>query len=69
MEIYFSIVQRKVLQPNDFESTAQLARTLNAFEHHWNAIAEPFGWQFTSHDLAQLLLRLSAHEAQRRFAA
>jgi len=34
VEIYFSIVQRKLLQPNDFENTAQLARALNAFEHH-----------------------------------
>ncbi len=27
VEIYFSIVQRKLLQPNDFESTAELARS------------------------------------------
>ena len=42
IEIYFSIVQRKVLEPNDFQDVPEVARTLNAFEHHWNEIAEPF---------------------------
>src|SRR5439155_210272 len=58
IEIYFSIVQRKVLEPNDFDNLADLARTLNAFEHHWNEIAEPFDWRFTRHDLADLMQRL-----------
>lgn len=35
-EIYYSIVQRKLLKPNDFTDLAELARTLDAFEHHWN---------------------------------
>jgi hypothetical protein len=30
LEIYYSIVQRKVLEPNDFVSLADRARTLNA---------------------------------------
>src|SRR6266404_9798919 len=34
IEIYYSIVQRKLLEPNDFDNLAELARTLNAFEHH-----------------------------------
>jgi hypothetical protein len=42
IEIYYSIVQRKVLEPHDFDSLADLARTLNAFEYHRNEIAEPF---------------------------
>ncbi|MGZ4259951.1 MAG: transposase, partial [Solirubrobacteraceae bacterium] len=33
IEIYFSIVQRKVLTPNDFDSLASVARRLNQFEH------------------------------------
>jgi hypothetical protein len=36
LEIYFSIVQRKVLEPNDIANLADVARTLNAFERHWN---------------------------------
>ncbi len=69
IEIYFSIVQRKVLEPNDFDNLAELARTLNAFEYHWNEIAEPFDWNFTRDDLAALLNRLAAHEPQLQLAA
>jgi len=69
IEIYFSIVQRKVLKPNDFNNLADVARTLNAFEHHWNEIAEPFDWNFTRDDLAALLNRLAAHEPQLQLAA
>ena len=57
-EIYHSIIQRKLLDPNDFETTAELARTLNDFEHHYNKIAEPFEWNFTRDKLAALLDRL-----------
>jgi DDE superfamily endonuclease len=32
IEIYFSIVQRKLLQPNPFESLAELAHALNEFD-------------------------------------
>jgi hypothetical protein len=57
-EIYHSIIQRKVLAPNDFHDTAEVARTLNAFEHHYNQIAQPFDWTFTRQDLADLLDRV-----------
>ncbi|MCA1681027.1 MAG: transposase [Actinobacteria bacterium] len=60
VEIYHSIIQRKVLNPNDFDSTAQLARTLNEFERHYNKNAHPFAWNFTRQDLAELLRRLAA---------
>ena len=62
MEIYHSIIQRKLLDPNDFESTAELARALNEFEHHYNEIAQPFDWTFTRQDLAELLDRLDQSE-------
>jgi hypothetical protein len=62
IEIAFSIIQRKVLQPDDFDSLAVLARTLNEFEHHYNESAEPFDWRFTRADLAQLIARLDRHE-------
>jgi hypothetical protein len=54
----YSIIQRKVLAPNDFDDTAEVARTLNEFECHYNQIAKPFDWNFTRQDLANLLDRL-----------
>jgi DDE superfamily endonuclease len=58
VETYHSIIQRKVLDPNDFHDTAAVARALNDFEHHYNQIAEPFTWNFTRGALAALLDRL-----------
>jgi hypothetical protein len=66
---FFSILQRKVLTPNDYGDLAALARTLNEFERRWNEVAEPFEWNFTRDDLAKLLDRLAAHEPQLRLAA
>jgi hypothetical protein len=63
VEIYFSIVQRKVLTPNDFDSLAAVARRLNEFERLYNEIAEPFGWKFTRADLDRWLERLTEREA------
>ena len=40
-------------------------RALNAFEHHYNEIAEPFEWNFTRDDLAALLDRLEHRQAGR----
>ena len=58
IEIYFSIVQRKVLTPNDFTSLMDLSQRLMAFEHHYQTIAQPFEWRFTRRDLAILLNKL-----------
>lgn len=55
IEIYFSIVQRKVLKPNDFTSLTDLSERLLAFERHYQTIAQPFEWRFTRNDLAALL--------------
>ena len=64
VEIYHSIIQRKVLAPNDFHDTAEVARTLNEFEHHYNEIAEPFTWNFTREKLAALLDRLDSQPSR-----
>ena len=69
VEIFFSILQRKVLDPTNFADLGVLARTLNEFEHHWNEAAEPFEWNFTRDDLAELMRRLTAHEPQLKLAA
>lgn len=55
IEIYFSIVQRKVLTPNDFTDLGALAQRLLKFQHHYESIAKPFEWKFTRQDLAKLL--------------
>jgi DDE superfamily endonuclease len=65
IEIYFSIVQRKVLTPNDFDSLATVARRLHEFEHLYNQIAEPFGWKFTRNDLNDWLTRIADQQAAR----
>ena len=61
-EIVFSIVQKKILSPNDFASTAQLAAALLAFIDRYNQTARPFNWKFTAADLAGLLQRISARQ-------
>ncbi len=60
IEIYFSIVQRKVLTPNDFADLAQVARRLSDFERHYNQVAEPFGWKFTRDKLTDLIAHLAS---------
>ncbi len=62
-EIYFSIVQRKVVKPNDFTSTDQIAERLAAFEQRYNTVAEPFDWTFGRDDLDKLCARLERHAA------
>jgi hypothetical protein len=57
-EIYLSVVQRKVLQPNEFAELALLEERLLAFGRHYEQIAKPFQWKFTRHDLNRLLDRL-----------
>jgi transposase len=59
-EIVFSIVQKKVISPSDFATTAQLAATLLAFIDRYNHSTRPFNWKFTANDLARLLERISA---------
>jgi transposase len=61
-EIYFSVVQRKALTPNDFTSLEQIRDRLAAFETRYNAIARPFNWKFTRDDLNDLLRRIDAHD-------
>jgi hypothetical protein len=61
IEIYFSIVQRKVLTPNDFPSLAAVKQRLLAFQAHYEAMAQPFEWKFTRHDLAKLLNKFRSH--------
>ncbi|MDQ6805294.1 MAG: IS630 family transposase [Actinomycetota bacterium] len=57
-EIYFSIVQRKALKPNNFADLDKLDHHLLAFGRRYEQIAQPFEWKFTRRDLDRLLARL-----------
>jgi DDE superfamily endonuclease len=60
VEIYFSLVQRKVLTPNDFASLQEVELRLRLYEELTNQQPRPFNWRFTKHDLFKLLLRLAS---------
>jgi transposase len=64
VEIYFSVVQRKVVSPNDFTDLAEVEQRLAGFENRYNQTARPFRWTFTRDDLHDLLARISQHEQQ-----
>ena len=66
---YFSIVQRKALTPNDFDSLDSLGERLLSFANHYRQIARPFEWTFTRTDLDRLLARIDAHEPELNLAA
>jgi hypothetical protein len=68
IEIYFSIVQRKVLTPNDFNSLTRVRERLLGFQLHYEHAARPFEWKFTRRDLRKLLARLSTEEEAREAA-
>lgn len=62
IEIYFSIVQRKVLTPNDFASLEEVEERLLGFQERYGEIAEPFDWRFTRRDLNRLMRNLAYGE-------
>lgn len=65
VEIYFSVIQRKVLTPNDFADLAEVEQRLLEFERRYEEKATPFEWKFTRHDLAKLMERLGEKEDYR----
>lgn len=69
IEIYFSIVQRKALTPNDFTDLAEIPERLLAFQRRYEAIARPFTWEFTRNDLANLVKTLDPPQASLSEAA
>lgn len=58
VEIYFSIIDRKVLTPSDFLDLGEVEARLLAFERRYEAAAKPFEWKFTRTDLRNLMKRL-----------
>jgi len=62
IEIFFSVIQKKVVSPNDFASLEHLSETLLAFTERYNRTAKPFNWKYTAADLTDLLRRISERE-------
>jgi transposase len=60
IEIYFSVVQRKLLTPDHVASLDDLADQLTAFEARYNQAARPFDRRFNRDDLNKLLDRIAA---------
>jgi transposase len=55
IELYFSILQRKVLTPNDLDSLPELIDRIHAFGERYSALGKPFAWTFTRQDLERRL--------------
>jgi hypothetical protein len=63
VEIYFSLVQRQVLTPNEFESLEQLSLGLTEYEKRINENAAPFNWKFNRKKMKKFLNKLARHQA------
>jgi hypothetical protein len=69
IELYFSIVQRKALTPNDFASLDALTQRLLTFGDAYRHVAKPFDWTFTRSDLDRVLARIADREPDFQLAA
>ena len=64
VEIYFSIIQRKVLTPNDFDDLEAVRLRLALYEELSNQNPTPFQWKFDRAKLTALLAKIeSRHRA------
>lgn len=59
VEIYFSILQRKALTPNDFPDLGAVRERLHRFARRFMSArnGEPFDWNFTRRELREMLKR------------
>src|SRR5712691_2808868 len=55
IELYFSIIQRKVLTPNHHANLKKLEERIMAFGERYSALGKPFAWTFTRDDLERRL--------------
>jgi len=58
LEIWWSRLQRKHLQPNHFPSTHALETSLRAYIAYYNQTAKPINWTYTVEKLEQ---KVGAH--------
>jgi transposase len=59
IEIYFSILQRKALTPNDFPSLTFLRERILDFQGYYQQILKPFEWKVTRKDLNRLMSKIN----------
>jgi hypothetical protein len=69
IEIYFSIVQRKVLTPNDFADLQTLGKRLLDVQAYDEMLAQPFQWKFTRTDLERTVAKRAPYRPQAQKAA
>jgi transposase len=58
VEIYFSILQRKAINPNDFADLDELSQRILGFQDRYNTTATPFDWTYTRDELNTFAKRL-----------
>ena len=63
VEVSFSLLQRKVLTPNDSTDLQELELRIRLYEELTNKQPKPFDWKFTKSDLFDLLQRLAWRKA------
>jgi hypothetical protein len=66
VEVYFSLLQRKVLTPNDSKNLQELELRIKMYEELTNKQPKAFDWKFTKYDLFNLLQRVARREATAR---
>lgn len=64
IEIYFSILQRKALSPDDFGSREEIEARILGFQDHYKNVAQPFEWKFTRANLDRLLARCEEQDLE-----
>lgn len=69
IEIYFSVLKRKALTPDDFRSREAIVHRILEFQAHYERIAQPFEWKFTRQDLHRLLAKCASKQQAVRVAA
>ena len=68
VEVYFSMIQRKVLTPNDFANLEAMRVRLRLYEELSNRSPKPFQWKFTREKLEKWLQRVKPHFAELQIA-
>jgi hypothetical protein len=69
IEIYFSVLKRKALHPDDFHSREAIAHRILDFQAYYEQIARPFEWKFTRQNLNELLAKCASDPDSRQVAA
>jgi hypothetical protein len=69
VEICFSVLQRKALNPGDLADISAARHRILGFHKHYQTVARPFQWRFTRRDLPRLLARCPSSNDHAKRAA